>query len=66
VVNPSKGDRCRVHARIPIEIKERLVAAQQEHNLGESQLISDLLCIVFGREDLVRTVNLEVMTLKST
>lgn len=58
---PSKGERDKIHSRVPVAIKAEILKMMDVKGISESDCVSDLLAIAVGRPDLVFSLNQEVL-----
>lgn len=58
---PSKGERDKIHSRVPVAIKAEILKMMDNRGISESDCVSDLLAIAVGRPDLVFSLNQEVL-----
>lgn len=61
MAQPHKGDRALVNTRLPRPVADALRQASAERGLPMGQYIADVMSAHFGRDDLVRDLDQEVL-----
>ena len=61
MAQPHKGDRALVNARLPLPVFEAVKRTAAEHGIPMSQYVADVMSVHFGRPDLVRQLDQEVL-----
>jgi predicted DNA binding CopG/RHH family protein len=61
MAQPHKGDRALVNARLPLPVFEAVKRTAAERGIPMSQYVADVMALHFGRPDLVRQLDQEVL-----